>query len=106
MLLLPHRSTDDCFIPIIGPYLKLIDWPKGAISSLCEPAPSASGMPQSADLISSGRDDRVGRVEDERGSLGYAATLRFSSPLIEPGVPVSRIRLSDWLHREAHGKDH
>jgi hypothetical protein len=44
---------------------------------------------------------RVGRVEDERGSLGHAATLRFSSPLIEPDVPISGIRLSDWLHREA-----
>jgi hypothetical protein len=24
--------------------------------------------------------------------------LRFSSPLIEPDVQVSRIRLSDWIH--------
>jgi len=46
---------------------------------------------------------RLGRVEDERGSLGHAATLRFPSPLIEPDVPFSGIRLSDWLHREAHG---
>ena len=28
---------------------------------------------------------------------------RFPSPLIEPDVPVSGIRLSDWLHRKAHG---
>ena len=42
---------------------------------------------------------REGRVEDGRGSLGYAATLRFSSPLIEPDVRISRIRLSDWLRR-------
>ena len=32
ILLLPHRSTDDRFTPISGPYLKLIDWPKGANS--------------------------------------------------------------------------
>jgi hypothetical protein len=43
-----------------------------------------------------------GRVEDGRGSLGHSATLRFPSPLIEPDVPISGIRLSDWLHRKAH----
>ena len=36
--------------------------------------------------------------------MGHAATLRFPSPLIEPDVPISGIRLSDWLHREAHGE--
>ena len=46
---------------------------------------------------------RVGRVEDGRGSLGHPATPRFPSPLIEPDVPISGIRLSDRLHREAHG---
>lgn len=40
------------------------------------------------------------RVEDERGG---DAPLRFPSPLIKPDVRISRIRLSDWLHREAHG---
>ena len=45
-----------------------------------------------------------GRVEDGRGSLGHSATLRFPSPLIEPDVPISGIRLSDWLHREVHGE--
>jgi hypothetical protein len=44
-----------------------------------------------------------GRVEDGRGSLGHSATPRFPSPLIEPDVPISGIRLSDWFHREAHG---
>ena len=48
----------------------------------------------------------LGRVEDGRGSLGNAATLRFPSPLIEPDVRISRIRLSDWLHREAHETNH
>ena len=43
-----------------------------------------------------------GRVEDRRGSLGHLATLRFPSSLIEPDVPISGIRLSDWFHREAH----
>ena len=37
---------------------------------------------------------------DERGS---GAPLVFPSPLIKPDVRISRIRLSDWLHREAHG---
>jgi hypothetical protein len=43
------------------------------------------------------------RVEERRGSLGHAATLRFLSPLIKPDVPVSGIRLSDWIHCLAHG---
>ena len=30
-------------------------------------------------------------------------SLRFSSPLIKPDVRISRIRLSDWFHLEAHG---
>src|SRR5258705_13847507 len=38
-------------------------------------------------------DFRCGRVEDGRGSLGHSATLRFPSPLIEPDVPISGIRL-------------
>src|SRR5580704_4982426 len=42
------------------------------------------------------------RVEDGRGGLGHAATLHFPSPLIKPDVRISRIRLSDWFHREAH----
>jgi hypothetical protein len=46
------------------------------------------------------------RPEDGRGSLRHAATLRFPSPLIEPDVRISRIRLSDWLHREAHETNH
>src|ERR1700704_5638115 len=43
-----------------------------------------------------------GRVEDGRGSLGHSATLHFPTPLVEPEVPISGIRLSDWLHRKAH----
>src|SRR5262249_1213278 len=49
-------------------------------------------------------DVREGRVEDGRGNLGHAATLRFPSPLIEPDVPISGIRLSAWLHREGDGE--
>jgi hypothetical protein len=30
------------------------------------------------------------------------ADARFPSPLIEPDVPISGIRLSDWFHRMAH----
>src|SRR4051812_7069031 len=43
------------------------------------------------------------RVEDGRGGLGHAATLRFPSPLIKPDVRIARIRLSDWFHLAAHG---
>src|SRR6476620_3428093 len=50
-----------------------------------------------------GRDGTRGRVEDGRGGLGHAATLRFPSPLIKPDVRISRIRLSDGLHPTAHG---
>ena len=35
------------------------------------------------------------RVEERRGSLGHAATLRFLSPLGEPDRLISSIRLSD-----------
>ena len=40
------------------------------------------------------------RVEDERGG---GMPPRFPSPLIKPDVRISRIRLSDWLHRMTHG---
>jgi hypothetical protein len=45
---------------------------------------------------------RAGRVEDGRGNYSHSATPRFPSPLIEPDVPISGIRLSDWVHRMAH----
>ena len=32
----------------------------------------------------------------------FAPWLRFPSPLIEPDVRFSRIRLSDWFHFKAH----
>ena len=35
--------------------------------------------------------------------MGHAASLRFLSPLIKPDVPISGIRLSDWIHHRAHG---
>ena len=35
--------------------------------------------------------------------MGLTATLRFPSPLIKPDVRNYRIRLSDRLHRQAHG---
>src|SRR4051795_2260779 len=56
---------------------------------------------------STGKPRRLGarRVEDGRGGLGHAATLRFPSPLIKPDVRISRIRLSDWFHLTAHGGD-
>ncbi len=42
-------------------------------------------------------------VEERRGGLGHAASLRFLSPLIELDVRISRIRLSDWFHLKPHG---
>ena len=35
--------------------------------------------------------------------MATARPFRFPSPLIEPDVRISRIRLSDWFHAEAHG---
>ena len=46
-----------------------------------------SALPPKADKQRTSRYVRFGRVEDERGSLGHSATLRFPSPLIEPDVP-------------------
>jgi hypothetical protein len=40
---------------------------------------------------------------DGRGSLGPMAKARLPSQLIKPDEPISGIRLSDWLHRKAHG---
>ena len=65
-----------------------------------------SAEPPKAALSRTWRHIAFGRAQDGRGSLGHAATLRFPSPLIEPDVRISRIRLSDWLHREAHETNH
>ena len=42
-------------------------------------------------------------VESRMGAVAWGLwpTLRFPSPLIKPDVPISGIRLSGWLHREA-----
>jgi len=44
-------------------------------------------------------------VESKMGAVawGHRPAPRFPSPLIEPEVPISGVRLSDWLHRKAHG---
>src|ERR1700716_3710517 len=44
-------------------------------------------------------------VESRMGAVAWGLwpTPRFPSPLIKPGVPFSGTRLSDWLHRKAHG---
>ena len=44
-------------------------------------------------------------VESRKGAVARCSALRFPSPLIKPDVRISRIRLSDWLHRKAHGGD-
>jgi hypothetical protein len=45
------------------------------------------------------------RVESGMGAVAWGLwpTLRFPSPLIEPDVPISGIRLSDWLRHKAFG---
>ena len=47
----------------------------------------------------------LAQVESRMGAVawGLRPALRFPSPLIEPDVPISGIRLSDWLHRKVHG---
>ncbi len=45
------------------------------------------------------------RVESRRGAVARRVAFRFPSPLIKPDVQISRIRLSDWLHHNAHGGD-
>jgi hypothetical protein len=46
-------------------------------------------------------------VESRMGAVAWGLwpTPRFPSPLIKPDVRISRIRLSDWLHREVHGEN-
>src|SRR6059058_2196113 len=41
-------------------------------------------------------------VESRMGAVAWGPwpSPRFPSPLIKPDVPISGIRLSDWLHRE------
>jgi len=63
-----------------------------------------SAIVRTTDSSQTLRHVRDGRVEDGRGNLGHSATPRFPSPLIKPDVPISGIRLSDWLHREVHRK--
>src|SRR5262245_43554412 len=43
------------------------------------------------------------QVESRMGAVAWGLwpTPRFPSPLIKPDVPISGIRLSGWLHREA-----
>src|SRR5206468_8161279 len=43
-------------------------------------------------------------VESRMGAVAWGLwpTPRFPSPLIDTDMPISGIRLSDWLHREAH----
>ena len=57
-------------------------------------APSSTGEP---------RRWGARRVEDGRSGLGHPASPCFPSPLIKPDVPISGIRLSDWLHLAAVG---
>ncbi len=81
------------------PYRNPGSWAAVRVTSVHRPL-SVRELPSRC-TAANGRD---GRVEDGRGGLGHAATPRFPSPLIEPDVPISGIRLSDWLHRGTHGE--
>src|SRR6266404_9076898 len=59
-----------------------------------QPIPGEFGKSRTTEMVES----RMGAV-----AWGLWPTLRFPSPLIKPGVPISGTRLSDWLHRKAHG---
>ena len=50
-----------------------------------------------------GDQARAGVVESRMGAVAWGLwpSPRFPSPLIKPDVPISGIRLSGWLHREA-----
>jgi len=56
-----------------------------------------SPLPQASKFFQHGETGRASRVEEGRG---IAHATRLPSPLIKPDVRISRIRLSDWLHRE------
>jgi hypothetical protein len=45
----------------------------------------------------------MSEVESRTGAVATLKSLRLPSPLIKPDVRISRIRLSDRLHRPAHG---
>jgi hypothetical protein len=48
----------------------------------------------------------LGQVESRNGAVrDLLAVARFRSPLIKPDVRISRIRLSDWFHRQTHERD-
>ena len=64
----------------------------------CGPRLAPSRRLAMAPLVEPGVESRMGAV-----AWGQWPAPRFPSPLIEPDVPVSGIRLSDWLHRKAHG---
>src|SRR5579872_3839176 len=60
-------------------------------------------LPVTGELLRGSLLMRTGRVEEGRGGLSHWQSLRLPSPLIEPDVRISRIRLSDRLHDKAHG---
>jgi hypothetical protein len=66
-----------------------------------------SGLLRRAQARSPALDDlcRLGlRSPPRMGAVAWGLwpSPRFPSPLIEPDVPISGIRLSDWLHCKAH----
>ena len=64
---------------------------------------STSAFALKADIHTKPRDVSKGKSRMGAVAWGLWPTPRFPSPLIKPGVPISGTRLSDWLHRKAHG---
>jgi hypothetical protein len=75
-------------------------WPENAADLCKQPNPT---LYQCHMLRLPTQNPTFGRVEEGRGGLRLCQSPRFPSPLIKPDVRVSRIRFSDWLHRQTHG---
>ena len=50
-------------------------------------------------------ESAVDRLFSQNAGAPIQSMPRFPHPLIEPDVRISRIRLSDWFHAEAHDPD-
>ena len=69
----------------------------------CAPTPT-DVLVSHPQLAESRRPTNDAMVESRIGAVAWGLwpTLRFPSPLIKPNVPISGIRLSDWLQHKAH----
>src|ERR1700732_4525231 len=98
MLLAPAKDAFDHFAALLRHAIARVPCRAGIDRS----SPPLPDFGRAIVLRHMRRDVDGSRVEEGRGGLGHAATLRFPSPLIKPDMQISRIRLSDWLSRKAH----